>query len=37
VPFQFRRLVGEQLRVGSFVESTDGVRVAISTATSPST
>jgi glutamate-1-semialdehyde 2,1-aminomutase len=27
VPFQFRRLVGEQLRVGSFLESSDGVRV----------
>lgn len=27
VPFQFRRLVGEQLKVGSFLESSDGVRV----------
>ena len=27
VPFQFRRLVSEQLKVGSFVESSDGVRV----------
>ena len=27
VPFQFRRLVSEQLEVGSFLESSDGVRV----------
>jgi glutamate-1-semialdehyde 2,1-aminomutase len=27
VPFQFRRLVSEQLQVGSFLESSDGVRV----------